>query len=119
MHTYSFEKLEVWQLARKFVGFIYQITKIFPPEEKYGLVTQIRRASLSIASNIAEGSGRKSKKDQSNFYQMAYGSAMEVLNQVIISLDLKLMPENDYFTCRSKLEELSMKLYALKKAASS
>ena len=84
MHTYAFEKLEVWHDAKQFVVTIYKITGNFPAEEKFGIINQIRRASIAIASNIAEGSGRKTTKDQSHFYHIAYSSALEVLNQLII-----------------------------------
>ena len=88
MNIYAFEKLQVWQEARSLTVSMYHLTTYFPSEEKFGMVSQIRRASLSIASNIAEGSARKSAKDQANFYQMVYSSAIELLNQLIISFDL-------------------------------
>jgi four helix bundle protein len=116
MHIYSFEKLEVWQEARVFSVYIYQITAKFPPEEKFGLVSQLRRATISIASNIAEGSARKSSKDQANFYQLAYSSTLEVLNQLIISLDLGFITEDDLLTCRNKIELISNKLNSLRKS---
>ena len=65
---YSFEKLEVWQLAKEFVKEIYKITNNFHKNEKYGLVSQLNRASISITSNLAEGTSRTSKKDQAPFY---------------------------------------------------
>lgn len=114
MHIYSFEKLQVWQDARQFTVFIYKLTSSFPGEEKFGLVSQIRRACISIASNIAEGSARKSAKDQANFYQIAYSSALEVLNQLIISTDLQLISNEHLIICREKIESLSNKLNALR-----
>ena len=76
MHTYSFEKLEVWKEARELVVWIYSITKEYPSEEKFGLVTQLRRAAVSVVSNLAEGSSRKSAKDQAHFSQIAYSSLL-------------------------------------------
>ncbi|MFA5816228.1 MAG: four helix bundle protein [Bacteroidales bacterium] len=66
---YSFENLEVWQMSRELVNDIYQVTSTFPQDEKSGLTSQLRRASISVSSNIAEGSTRWSKKDQSRFYE--------------------------------------------------
>ncbi len=66
---YSFENLEVWQTSRELVKDIYQVTSTFPQDEKFGLTSQLRRASISVSSNIAEGSTRWSKKDQSRFYE--------------------------------------------------
>lgn len=77
-YQFSFEKLEVWQMARKLAVRIYKQTQSFPNEEKYGLTSQIRRSALSIGSNIAEGSTRASAKDQAHFTTVAYGSLMEV-----------------------------------------
>jgi len=77
VHTYSFEKLEVWQKASVYVSTIYKLTESFPVVEKFGLVSQLRRASISIVSNIAEGTSRSSLKDQVRFTEIAYGSAIE------------------------------------------
>jgi four helix bundle protein len=82
MYTYPFEKLEVWQLARKLVVNIYKLTEKFPAEERFGLVNQMRRASVSICSNLAEGSGRKTSKDQAYFYNMAYSSISNIRTDI-------------------------------------
>jgi four helix bundle protein len=74
MYIYSFEKLEVWKESRLLVAWIYNLTKRFPKEEKFGLTSQLRRASISVVSSIAEGSARKTAKEQGRFYQMAYSS---------------------------------------------
>ena len=115
--TFAFEKLRVWQDSRAFVTRIYLLTKEFPKEERYGIVNQIRRAAISISSNIAEGSSRKSSKDQSHFYQIAYSSLMEVLNQVIICLDLTYISEDNYNSLRSDIESLSYQINQLRKSA--
>jgi four helix bundle protein len=91
MYTYSFEKLEVWVEAKDFTKSAYHITSKFPDTEKFGLVSQIRRASVSMCSNIAEGSARKSYKDKTHFTTMAFGSSVEVLNQLILSYELSFI----------------------------
>jgi four helix bundle protein len=116
MYTYSFEKLEVWQLAKKLVIKIYKITSQFPAEEKYGLVSQLRRASVSICSNLAEGSGRNTPKDQGSFYNNAYSSLVEVLNQLLISYDLTWISQTDLNEVRNDIELISSKINSLRKA---
>ena len=110
MYKYSFEKLEVWQLSRELVKEIYRVTSSFPIEEQFGLTRQLRRASISISSNLAEGFSRKSWKDQAHFTQMSYGSLMEVLNQLIISVDLEMINKNDLDDLRPKIEMIGNKL---------
>jgi len=114
MHIYSFEKLGVWQEARKFTVSIYKITAGFPAEEKFGLTNQIRRASVSIAANIAEGSGRISPKDQAHFYQIAYSSTIEVLSHLLIAFDLNFIEDEILSELRIKLEEITNKVNALR-----
>ena len=70
-HQYSFEKLNVWLEARNLVRWIYKMTDTFPSDERFGLVMQLRRAAISVVSNLAEGSARKSPKDQAHFSQIA------------------------------------------------
>jgi len=96
MYIFSFEKLEVWIEAKNFTKIIYKLTASFPDSEKYALVSQLRRASVSICSNIAEGSARNSFKDKAHFTNMAFSSAVEVLNQIIISFELDFLNENQY-----------------------
>ena len=114
-YSYAFEGLEVWQLARKLVGKIYLETERFPDKELYGLTSQLRRASLSVASNIAEGSARKNKKDQGHFYQIAFSSLMEAACQLMISVDLGYLDERDHQILKGDISELSNKLNALHK----
>lgn len=84
----NFTDLNAWKEAHKLVLLIYQITKDFPKEEQFGLINQIRRAVVSITSNIAEGFSRNSYKEKSQFYSMALGSLTEVQNQILIARDL-------------------------------
>lgn len=116
MYIYPFEKLEVWQLARKLVVKIYLHTKNFPADEKFGLVNQMRRAAVSISSNLAEGSSRISKKEQAHFYTMAYGSLMELLSQCLISFDLGWLKEEEIKLIRNDLQLISLKINSLRKA---
>lgn len=114
MYTYSFEKLEVWIEAKELSIAIYSITKSFPDDEKFGLTSQLRRASISICSNIAEGTARKSNNDKAHFSVMAFSSSVEVLNQIIIAHDLKLIDDNEYKLIRDKIESITNKLNALR-----
>ncbi|AJR04089.1 four helix bundle protein [Siansivirga zeaxanthinifaciens] len=115
-YTFSFEKLNVWIDSKELVKSIYLITKEFPSEEKFGLTNQLRRASISISSNLAEGTSRISNKDQAHFSTMAFSSLMEVLNQIIISYELKLIDETNYKNIRTEIEKIANKLNALRKA---
>lgn len=84
----SFTGLIAWKKAHKFVLNIYKITTTFPKEERYGLVDQMRRAVVSITSNIAEGFGRRTSLDKNNFYYQALTSLLEIQNQLLIARDL-------------------------------
>ena len=110
----SFEKLEVWQLSRKLTVEVFMLTKKFPKKEIYGLTSQLKRASLSVASNIAEGSSRISGKDRAHFSVIAFSSLMEVLNQLIIANDLDYLSNEELSSIRVKISELSNKLNALR-----
>ena len=115
MYVFSFEKLAVWIEAKEFSKLIYEITTKFPDTEKYGLLSQLRKASLSITSNIAEGSARRSYKEKAHFTTLAFSSAVEVLNQLIISFELDYISEDDYLKLRETLESITNKLNALRK----
>ncbi|MFE3870921.1 four helix bundle protein [Flavobacterium sp. ZS1P70] len=114
MYTYSFEKLEVWNEAKEFAKSIYILTSTFPDSEKFGLISQLRRASVSICSNIAEGSARNSYKDKAHFTTMAFSSAIEVLNQLILSFELNIIIEDDYLKLRQDIESVTNKLNGLR-----
>lgn len=110
MHTFGFERLEVWNKSRILTNKIYHITQTFPDSEKFGLVNQMRRAVISICSNVAEGSSRKSKKDQAHFYNMAFSSLMETLNQLIISNDLDYLDLKELSELRDDIQLISLML---------
>jgi four helix bundle protein len=92
----SFEDLNTWKEGHKFVLLVYELTKKFPKEEMFGLVSQIRRAVVSITSNIAEGFSRQTYKDKLHFYSMALGSLTESQNQLIIARDLKYISQEEF-----------------------
>jgi len=106
-YTYAFEKMTVWQMARQVVKLIYLKTKSFPKEELFGTTSQIRRAGISICCNLAEGSARISPTDQNRFYEIAFGSAVEVVNLLIICTDLEYLSEEDYMMLRTEMEKLT------------
>ena len=116
MKVYSFEKLEAWLLAKELTKQVYLLTKKFPNDELYGLTSQIRRASISICSNIAEGSGRTSKKDFARFIQIAYGSMMELLNQLIIAEELEYIYKDELLKMREQIDQISIRLSGLRKS---
>jgi four helix bundle protein len=116
MKTYSFEKLIVWQKARNLAGVIYKSSMNFPKEELFGLTSQMRRCGISISSNIAEGSGRQNAKDKARFTEIAYSSALELLNQLIIAKDLEYVSAENYTLIRTELEETTFLLDSLRKS---
>src|SRR5438876_922424 len=82
---FNFEKLDVWRKAIDFAGLIYSETRSFPLEERFGLTNQLRRAAISVSSNIAEGSSRSSKSDFARFVEIATGSVFEVVSQAFMA----------------------------------
>jgi len=116
MKIYSFENLLIWQKSIKLNVMIYQFTKTFPKEEMFGLITQMRRSSVSISSNIAEGSGRHAAKEKARFTEIAYGSALELLNQTIISKDLNYLSSENYDSIRNDIEQITSMLDGLYKS---
>jgi len=95
-YKFSFEKLNVWIDSKELIKIIYEITLTFPEVEKFGLTNQLRRASISVASNLAEGTSRITVKDKAHFSTMAFSSLMEVLSQIIIANELNYISDNDY-----------------------
>lgn len=92
----SFKDLNAWKEGHNLVLEIYEITKGFPREEQFGLTNQLRRAAVSITSNIAEGFSRNSYKEKAQFYSMALGSLTEVQSQLAIAIDLKYISSKQY-----------------------
>ena len=92
----DFRELKVWEKAHSLTLNVYKITKVFPKEELYGLTSQIRRSSSSIATNIAEGCGRNSAADFARFLQIAIGSASELEYQIQLVYDLEIISNEDF-----------------------
>ncbi len=92
----TFKDLDVWKQAHSLVIKVYIITKDFPKEEQYGLVSQMRRAAVSVTSNIAEGFVRNSYKEKAHFYNMSKGSLAELQDQLLISKDVMYLSEEKY-----------------------
>lgn len=110
MQEFIFEKLDVWQKSRKLVVEVYQLLDQFPNVEKYALCDQIRRAAVSVPSNIAEGAGRASNKEKIHFIEIAYGSLMETFNQLLIAVDLGYIPEERVNCMRERFTEIAKML---------
>ena len=112
-YKFPFEKLKVWQNAKEFSKLLYKATKVFPENEKFGLTSQIRRAGVSVMSNIAEGSARMSRKDQAHFSQLAYSSLMETACQIQLAYELAFLPEEQYLNLRKEIGSLSIQINSL------
>jgi four helix bundle protein len=104
---HQFKELQIWKKSRLFCSKIYNVTATFPNEEKFGITNQLRRASVSIPSNIAEGSSRNSNKDFARFLEIAIGSAYEVETQLLISSDLGFIDEENTTELISLLYEIT------------
>ena len=114
-NIYSFEKLEVYQLARKFKIEIKLMSQLFPNEERFDLTSQINRASASISANLAEGSGRSSNFDQAHFTNMSFSTGLETIDHLNTALDMQYISEEKYTELRIKLDSILNKLNGLYK----
>ena len=112
----SFEKLEAYQLSREYVRLIYQISEHFPAKEDYALTSQIRRAVVSVTSNIAEGTSRTSKKDKVHFLEIAYGSLLETVSQLQVAMDVGYITEAEYHMAINQVEGIKSKLTYLRRS---
>lgn len=115
MFTYSFEKLEVWKESVELVKIIYKLTNKFPVDEKFGLTSQMKRAAISVASNISEGTSRNTNKDKAHFTTISYSSTMELLNQLIIAKELNYISQKEYENTRMLITKITNMLNALRK----
>jgi four helix bundle protein len=116
MHNYK--ELKVWQKARELIKFIYKLTNKFPKEEIYAITSQVRRAVVSIPSNIAEGAGHSSKKEFTRFLEIAYASTCELDTQIILSFDLDFINKDELSSSSNYIEELQKMLNGLVKLLS-
>ncbi len=113
---FNFEKLEVWQKAIVFAGLVYRATRDFPHTERFGLTDQMRRAAVSVSSNIAEGSARISRKDFAHFLEIAAGSVFEVVSQSALALQQGFLSKEQHRALYAAAEEQSRMLSGLRKA---
>ena len=113
---FNFEKLDVWQKAIEFADLVYRSTRNFPPEERFGLTNQMRRAAVSLSSNIAEGSSRISKTDFARFLEIATGSVFEVVSQAFIGRGQEFLGEEAFHAIYDAAEEQSRMLSGLRKS---
>ena len=110
---HDFKKFNVWQKVRVFTKDIYSISKSFPDDEKFGLTSQLRRATISITNNIAEGCGRNTDKQLVQFLQYAHGSAVEVENVLILAADLEFISNADFQNLNDQLIPIQKMLFTL------
>lgn len=113
---HQFKELKDWQKGRVLVKEIYQATHTFPKDELFGIVSQMRRAAVSIPTNIAEGCGRNSDKELGRFLDIANGSAFELETLVILSLDLEYLSQNKFEEFDAKLNEVQKMIFGLKQS---
>jgi four helix bundle protein len=115
---FRFEKLEVWQRAVALAGAVYRFTAAFPRDEQFGLTMQMRRASVSVGSNIAEGCSRSSRRDQSRFYEIAYGSLNELATQIHIARELGYSADDAVHALLSEVSDICRMLSGLRRSLS-
>ncbi len=111
----DFRKLKVWQKAHELALAIYRVSARFPKEELYGLTSQIRRASVSIRTNIAEGCGRSTDSEIARFLQISMGSAFETEYELLLSHDLGFLAKEDYLQIDTAIQETKRMIVALYK----
>jgi len=113
---FNFEKLETWQDAINFADTIYSLTRTFPDSEQFGLTNQMRRAVVSISSNLAEGSSRASRQDFARFVEIATGSLFEVISQGTVAKRQSFLSEDDYSRLYAACEKPGKMLSGLRKS---
>lgn len=114
MTEYSYQTLNVYKDAKALVVAIYRLLKQYPVEERYALCDQIRRAAISITSNIAEGMSRYSDKEKVHFIEIAYASMMEVESQLDISVDLEYITKEQFVAIADSINSIGKQLSALR-----
>jgi len=113
---FNFEKLDVWQKAIDFADLVYNQTRNFPADERFGLTNQMRRAAVSISSNIAEGTSRMSQADFARFIEIATGSVFEVVSQSFIGRRQEFLTEEGFRKLYSAADEIGRMLSGLRKS---
>ena len=114
MNEYSYQTLNVYKEAKTLVVDVYKLLKQYPAEERYALCDQIRRAAISITSNIAEGMSRYSDKEKVHFLEIAYASMMEVESQLAISVDLEYITKEQFVALADSINTVGKQLSALR-----
>ena len=114
MNEYSYQTLNVYKDAKALVVDVYKLLKQYPAEERYALCDQIRRAAISITSNIAEGMSRYSDKEKVHFLEIAYASMMEVESQLDISVDLEYISKEQFAVMADRINLVGKQLSALR-----
>lgn len=110
---HDLNKLRIWVKSIELTNKVYKLTKTFPDDEKFGLISQIRRCSVSISSNIAEGAGRESVKEFKYFLSIANGSSFELYTQLIIALELNYIKKTDFEIIEDNIDEIQKMNYNL------
>jgi four helix bundle protein len=113
---FNFEKLEVWEEAIEFADLVYSVTRSFPGDERFGLTNQMRRAAVSVSSNIAEGSARISRTDFARFVEIATGSVFEVVSQAFISRRQGFMSKSNFTQIYAVAEKQGKMLSGLRRS---
>ncbi len=113
----SFKDLIVWQKAVELAVMTYKLSECFPDHEKFGMMSQMRRAAVSISSNIAEGFGRKTAKDKIRFYTMAQGSNDELQSLIYVALRIKYLSDGDVSSIAIEIDDIKSLLHGLMKSA--
>jgi four helix bundle protein len=111
----NYKQLKIWQKAVDLAVKVYELTRDFPKEELYGLTSQLRRCSISIASNIAEGAGRNSKRDFRNFLGISHGSSCELATQLLIAFRTNLIDQSVFKDFQGDIDEVQKMNWALKR----
>ncbi|APZ93578.1 four helix bundle protein [Fuerstiella marisgermanici] len=110
---FGLQKLDVWVKAVEFGDETYRVTKLFPADERFGLTNQLRRAAVSISSNIAEGSGRQSNADFARFLRISYGSLMECVSQLHVASRQSCIDEEDFNALTQRADQIARMLSGL------
>jgi four helix bundle protein len=112
----NYKDLKIWQKSVDLAVKVYEVTRLFPKEELYGLTYQLKKSAVSIPSNIAEGSGRNTKKDFNNFLGISYGSTCELNTQLIIASRINFLTKVDLNVLEREIDEIQRMNWALKKS---
>ncbi len=114
LERFGFEKLVVWQKSIAYAGEVYDASRGFPADERFGLTAQIRKAAVSVSSNVAEGSDRTSRRDNSHFVEIACGSLMESVSQSFVAKNQTFLPDETFLRLVEQAAEISRMLSGLK-----